>query len=227
MQGNKEFWSNFWNNRAQTDTKYGRESWSISSFYILIHDISNALKLSRDDAVLDAGGGAGDLAIAISPFVKEITLFDYAGDVVNKAKENTAPFPNITVIRDDITTMSNVVGQFGKIIVGSVIQYLDDYTDIEKALCNIHRCLNCEGKVLFTHNPDLDKKAEHISSYAKLDWDQERIKEALEIEEKRFWTDKRLLSSLAKKIGFSESYESPINPQLWQSTHMFDLVLVK
>ena len=84
-----------------------------------------------------------------------------------------------------------------------------------------------KGMAVVTHNPDIRKKEQHIDSYSRLNWDTERIKKGLEMEKKRFWLDVDIIKKIASEIGFSKCYETPINPKLWQSTHMFDFVVEK
>lgn len=194
----------------------------------MLTDIINALELQNEDVVLDAGGGVGWVSMCISPFVKEITLFDYAEEMVNKAKEMTERFGNIRVFLDDLLSMKKVRDKrYNKVIVGSVLQYLDNYEQVNRALSNIYNVMLPKGRAVFTHNPDVRKKEAHIKSYDRLNWSKECLKEALEMEEMRLWLDMGRIEKLARDIGFSKCYETRINPKLWQSTHMFDLVVEK
>jgi hypothetical protein len=47
------------------------------------------------------------------------------------------------------------------------------------------------------------------------------------MEEERLWIDSNAIWDISNQIGFSEFHLLPINPQIWQSTHMFDLLLVR
>ena len=224
---NKDYWKTFWNAHAMSDDNYGRDTWSFADFYILINDVVTALDLKKSDIVLDAGGGAGRMSIAISPFVKKITLFDFGNDIVEKARKETRFLKNIEVLKDDICIFGNITSGYTKAIVGSVLQYLNDYKDVEIILTNLFNVLRKEGRVVFTHNPDLSKKDQHIESYKRLAWDKERIEKSLAIEEQRLWIDKEKFVKISRKVGFSKSHECPINPILWQSTHMFDWLVIK
>jgi ubiquinone/menaquinone biosynthesis C-methylase UbiE len=223
----KEYWRAFWNARAGSDAAYGRDTWSSAEFYLLVADVVMALDLKREDVVLDAGGGTGALAMALSPFVKRITLFDYADDVVARARTETRFIENIECVKDDICAFQQVRPGYTKVIIGSVLQYLDGYEDLERILSHLFRVLVKGGRAMFTHNPDLAKKAAHIQSYEHLDWEKERIRESLAIEEKRLWIDKERFRQISVRAGFSRSYERPVNGHLWQSTHMFDWVVEK
>lgn len=216
-----------WNQHARQDTMYGRDNWRFSDFCLLLQDIVRAVGFSPADTVLDAGGGTGAIAMVLAPFVRRITLFDIGSEVVAKAKQNAKAFENIEVFEDDVTEMCRIQGPYSRVIVGSVIQYLNSYDELSRALGHVYRVLDIGGKALLTHNPDLSKKEAHIASYGRLQWDAARIRAALDIEERRFWIDKERLSAIALGLGFCASYETPIQPDLWQSTHMFDWVLAK
>lgn len=229
MDNIRNFWKRLWNECADSDNMFvqiGRSSYTPLEFFLMIRDICKGLNLEKTDIVLDVGGGCGWVSIYISPFVKEIVLFDYAEKMVEKASKSTSYFDNIHVTHDDILSMKKVKDRkYNKVIVSSVLQYLEDYSQIEIALCNTYSIMLSKGIAIFSHNPDVRKKEAHIKSYSKVNWDKEKIKQALEMEEKRLWLDIKKIKEIASKIGFSRCYEVPINPNLWQSTHMFDFIV--
>ena len=231
MKSVREFWKKVWNEKAKSDNIFvqiGRSSYTPLEFLLMLKDIVDVLEFQSEDVVLDVGGGVGWTSMYISPYVKEITLFDYAEEMVNKAKEKTKHFGNIRVFLDDLLYMGKVRDRrYNKVIVGSVLQYLENYEQVEKALYNVYDVMLPRGKVMFLHNPDVRKKEAYIKSYNGLNWSQERVKKALEGEEMRLWLDIRKVEEAAYKFGFSKCYETPINPKLWQSTHMFDLAVEK
>jgi ubiquinone/menaquinone biosynthesis C-methylase UbiE len=216
-----------WNQRAASDTMYGRDSWRFAEFCLLLRDITRAVGFVPDDTLLDAGGGTGAVAMALSPFVRHITLFDLGSEVVAKAREDTASLGNIEVFEDDVIVMRRITRTYTRVIVGSVIQYLDSYDDLYQVLVQVYRHLEPGGKAMLTHNPDHTRRDEHLASYKRLQWEADRLSAALEVEARRFWVDKGKLSDMALDIGFERSHETPIHPKLWQSTHMFDWVLEK
>jgi len=233
-EGIKEFWKKIWNEHAESKNMFvqiGRSSYTPLEFFLMVKDISNALKFEKNDIVLDAGGGAAWISIAISPFAGKIYLFDYADKMMEKAKENIKHFDNIIeAYVDDIEFMGKTKGlgiAFDKIIISSVLQYFSSYDSIRKILRNIFEVLKNNGKAIVTHNPNIAKKKAHIKSYHCLNWDSKRIQKALEMEEKRFWMDIKKIKEIASKIGFTKCCEVPINSNLWQSTHMFDFLLQK
>ena len=231
MENSREYWKQVWNEHARSDNMFvqiGRSSYTPLEFFIMVKDICEPLNLDKNDLLLDAGGGTGWVSIAVSPFVKQVVLFDYAQEMVKKASELTQCFNNIEVCHDDLLELKNIKQtEYDKIIVSSVLQYFQNYDEIEIVFSNLYKFMKKGGIAILTHNPDIEKKEAHIKSYDRLSWEPERIKNAIDNEYKRFWIDKDKLMEIAKRTGFSQSYETPINPKLWQSTHMFDLVIRK
>ncbi len=225
-----DFWKQLWNEKAENESMFvqiGRSSYTPLHFFLMVKNICDSLNLNKNDIVLDAGGGVGWVSMYVSPFVKEIVLFDYAEQMVNKAMELTVHFGNIKVVHDDILFMKKIRGSYTKVIGSSVLQCLANDEWVKTALYNIYNVIQPGGTAFFSHNPDMRKKEVHIKSYDRLNWEKERISRALEIEEKRLWFDIDKIKKTAHEIGFSKCYETPINPKLWQSTHMFDFVLEK
>ncbi|MDP4093177.1 MAG: class I SAM-dependent methyltransferase [Bacillota bacterium] len=231
MSNVQEFWRNMWNEHAESDSMFvqmGCSSYTPFEYFLTQKDIVDALQFQRDDMVLDAGSGVGWTSMYLSPFVKEIMIFDYAENMIEKAKRKIEHFGNISAVRDDILLMNNIKGRyFNKVIVNSVLQYLENYKQVQTALSNIFSVMSQSSMALFSRNPDMGRKKDHIESYSRLNWDNERIARSLEFEEKRLWLDFNLVKDLALETGFKKCYKVDINPTLWQSTHMFDFVVVK
>jgi predicted TPR repeat methyltransferase len=231
MDDVREFWRKVWNEKATSDSMFvqiGRSSYTPLEFFLMIRDIADALKIEKEDVLLDAGGGVGWVSMCVSPFVSEITLFDYAEEMVNKARETTKYCGNIRVFLDDLLIMEKVRDKkYTKTIVGSVLQYLENYEQVETSLLNTYTVMSPRARAVFTHNPDIRKKENHFKSYDRLNYGKERLKKALDMEEMRLWLDITKIKGIASKIGFSNCYETPINARLWQSTHMFDFVVEK
>jgi protein-L-isoaspartate O-methyltransferase len=220
-------------NSENVFAQMGKSRFSMQQFFITVKDIAEHLDFRKSDVVLDAAGGAGWYSIAISPFVKQIFLFDYVDQMIINAKENILPFSNITAYVDDLLTLNQTHVEIGsdgrvdKIIVGSALQYFSDHSKIETIFKNLFNIMDDNGKAILTLNPDLRKKQEHIASYARLDWSKERIQKGLENEEKRLWLDMDIVSEIANRVGFKKCYETPIDKSIWQSTHMFNFIVEK
>lgn len=229
---NKEmYYKEMWNKSAKSNNMFvqmGRSSYSPIEFFILIKDIIMKLNLEKKDTLLDAGGGAGWISIALSGIVKEITLFDFSEIMIQQAVNNTKIFNNINCFEDNIAEMKNFHKQlFDKILVGSVFQYLENMFRVEESLKELYKISNQDTKILISQNPDISKKEEHIKSYEKLNWEKDKIESALKEEERRLWIDFEDVRKIAEQIGFSKCEKLDINKNLWQSTHMFDIILSK
>ena len=231
MNSNLEFWKKHWVETSKSDNMFvqmGKSSYTAVDFFLTIDDIVRYMKFNETDTLLDAGGGAGWVSLSIAPYVKEAFVFDYSEELVEKAKVNILNFHNIQAYVDDLLLFKNTKAcKFSKIIVGSVLQYFDNYEQIERIFQNLYAALSSGGKAILTLNPDFDLKSAHIASYERLNWDKDRILKSLEIEEKRMWLKVERLDEIASKIGFSKFYTTPISQNLWHSTHMFNYMLEK
>ena len=227
-------WKKYWNKKSTYGplASTGRSGSSISDLYLYLNSTINSLGgISEKDTILDAGGGAGYISMILSPFVKKIYLCDYSKKMIQKSSKNISSYKNIEAYIDDIIFLKNTRKKkinFSKSIVGSVLQYLKNYEEIKKTFENFFYISKKNTPIIFTHNPDLKKKRQFISSYYKLKWNKKKIKQSVKFETKhRFWLDYKKLKKLALTIGYSKCKKCKIDNRLFQSTHMFDLLLIK
>lgn len=234
----KALWHDIHAGNAASDdifVQMGKSGFSMQGFFLSLKDAAEPLELKPSDVLLDGGGGTGWMSIAFSPFVSRILLFDCVEEAVRKADENVRPFGNIVPYVDDLITLSRTKSMLmkenrsvDKAMFNSPLQYLSGMEEVETSFQNLFDILKREGRALYTLNPDLRKKDEHIASYDRLDWPEERKERALEMELKhRLWLDFDQLRTLALSIGFCDCHETPLCQQLWQSTHMFNFLLEK
>jgi protein-L-isoaspartate O-methyltransferase len=216
-------WLNLWQTKATAPdflTQTGRgNSFDFAKFLLYMTDVNNALQLTKTDNLLDIGGATGYITLWLSAFVNSVTMFDYSNKMIDKAIELTTGCPNVTVFQDDILTMAKVQRTFNKVLVGSILQYLANMDEVRIALQNIYNVMSPGGRCLLTHNPDASKKESHIASMPQTE-------ESLRQENERLWIDPSEMWSLTREVGF-ESYRPHINPLIWQSTHMFDILVTK
>ena len=223
-------WKKFWDVKANEDfiSSSGKTSSRKEDFFIYIfYIIKNIRGLNEKDIVLDAGAGAGYLSYCISPLVKKIYSFDFSKKLLVKSKLLNKNRKNIEIFHDNILSMRETVKKkiyFDKIIVGSVLQYLNNYDEIDKIFKNLKKIINSKSIILFTHNPDKKKKISFIKSYNNLNCNKKKIKKSLKIENQRFWLDYNKIKILADKNGF-KSKKIKIDKIFFQSSHMFDLVI--
>jgi cyclopropane fatty-acyl-phospholipid synthase-like methyltransferase len=215
----------------------GKRGYSMSNFFRSVRDITDVLDFQKTDIFLDAAGGAGWYSIALSPLVRQIYLFDYTPELIQLAQENIQPFDNIIAYVDDVTTFNEtrqvLKNDFkrelyvDKIFVGGVIQHLPKVEMIESMFLNVFKTLKENGKALFTQVPDLRKREAHFASYDRLDWPKEEIEKNKQAYLKQKWHEIESISKLAKSVGFRYCTETPIHKTIWQSTNMFNFILIK
>ena len=125
-------------------------------------------------------------------------------------------------VNDGIPFENNIADY---IVCSEVMEHLENPTFF---LNECTRVLKNGGKLLLTHNPDIFQKDSFIESYNKLDWSKEKIAKAIKFEKyDRLWINYDRLEKIAKSAGFSTSKKLKIPSLLFQSTHMFDLLLEK
>lgn len=227
-------WKAYWNKVSEGNSfsSMGRDSYSTQELFIYINSICQSFKKFKvDDILLDVGGGKGYLSMAFSPYVKSVTLIDFSDAMIKKASILTSEFKNIEVFEDRLPNLEKIQFQkkvFSKILIGSVIQYLNNYDEIETSFCNLIKLSDVKGKILFTHNPDITKKQSFIDSYYMLNWPKQKLKSAIDFEKNdRFWFDFEILKEIAHSVGFKKCERISIPTNLFQSSHMFDFMLYK
>jgi ubiquinone/menaquinone biosynthesis C-methylase UbiE len=65
-----------------------------------------------DERVLDAGTGAGAVAFAIAPLVREVVAVDLVPELLAEARRRAADFPNVTFVEGDVAALPRDVGSF-------------------------------------------------------------------------------------------------------------------
>jgi SAM-dependent methyltransferase len=218
-------WLEMWNQKATTEnyfTQTGRgSSFTMYQFLLYIQDVQNILKLCKEDNLLDIGGGPAWVSMHLSPFVNSVTMTDFSAEMIEKAKGQVKAFGNIRAFQENILNTHSwdlrfCMG-FNKVLVGSVLQYLKNMDEVKQALHNIYNVME-SGIVLFTHNPDLTQKESHLATVPL---------ESLEMENDRLWIDPNEIYDIAMGLGFRTCRILPINPLIWQSTHMLDFMVIK
>ena len=226
-------WTNFWDNKASEDfiQSTGKTSERTEDFYLYIYEIIKNLKgINKKDIILDVGGGAGYLTYCLSPLVNRLYSFDFSKKMVKKSIALNKNNKNVIVYKDNILSLKNQKFKkkiITKIIVGSVLQYLKNYSEIDNVFKNLKKISSDKTIILFTHNPDLQKKKFFIKSYKKLNWSKNKILRRQKLEQKRFWLDFDELKKIAKNNQFEKIQKIKIDRRFFQSTHMYDFLLMK
>jgi len=67
---------------------------------------------SGDERALDSGCGAGALAFALAPHVREVVGVDVVPELLEQARQRTDRFPNATFVEGDATKLPFELGSF-------------------------------------------------------------------------------------------------------------------
>lgn len=65
-----------------------------------------------DERALDAGTGAGALALALAPLVREVVGVDVVPELLEQARKRAAAFPNVSFLEADATALPFDLGSF-------------------------------------------------------------------------------------------------------------------
>ena len=231
MHNKKNIWQTIWKNLSKKDefTSMGRSSYLLKDFFrYSIDSLENLNPISKNTIFLDCGGGTGLYSWILYPFVNKIYLIDFNKDMIMLAKKRFKNQKKIKIFRQDIRKIKfNDKVKFDRVIFGSVLQYLNNYLEIDNIFLNLKKLTKKNSKILFTHNPDIEKKNIHLKSYKKLNWGKKKINDALKNENVRFWIDFKQIKKLAKKNGFKIKDKIKINKSLYGNTHMFDFLIYR
>jgi len=225
-----EFWRDFWNKSAKKhmDIRFisGWGNRTFQEMLFVITDVAKKLELRSEDVLLDVGCGAGLFEIAFSPWLKEIYGVDYSEEQIKIAKRNTEKYDNVVTKRANILNLPFEDGFFNKVLVNSVIQYLNGMGEVEKAFEELNRVTRKQCRILVSLIPDADKKKEFIRGYSKLGLSKEEIKEKIESTERAIWFDKNELKRMAKNCGF-QTIDDARSFDEFQKRYYFDLIIEK
>lgn len=182
------------------------------------------LQLERNDVILDVGCNTGLYCVALTHWVKEIRGIDYIPELVKRAIENTKYYPNIEIRKGDILNIPFETNFFNKILVNSVIHYLEDIEDVRKAFIEIRRVIKRGGRALISLIPDATKKKEYLDGVWKLDLSEDKKREIYKKNETALWLCPEEVMRIAYVISLKANVLS-ISKGVWQSWYMFNVLL--
>ena len=231
MKQNKYNWKHFWDDQSKKDhfVSMGRSAYSLDDFNSYFTNvIKNLSPISNKTKFLDCGGGIGLFSWIIYPFVKEIYLTDYSKEMIKQAKKRFKGKKKIRIYLKDVRNLQFKKNlKFDRILFGSVLQYLEDYNDIDIIFKSLKKITSKNSKILFTQNPNIFQKSKHLKSYKKLKWKKSKILKSLIEEEKRFWINFNEIKKIANNNGFKATSKINKSKGLYENSHMFDFLLYK
>jgi ubiquinone/menaquinone biosynthesis C-methylase UbiE len=205
-------WLQVWNDKSKTENMFdqmGRRDYTPFQFLVMCKDIAEKLEFNHDDIVLDIGAGVGWTSFYIAPFVKEITAFDYAEELVEIGLPAMKHYSNLRILRDNMLIMGHVRDRkYTKAMAGGCpFQYLNDYDEVKQALKNIFDVMEVNGRLLITH----------IGNEANR-WENSNF----------LWFSSEWLHDVMREIGFRFGKIYPVNEALsTQAWYTFDLMVIK
>jgi ubiquinone/menaquinone biosynthesis C-methylase UbiE len=101
---------------------------------------------SGDERALDSGSGAGALAFALAPHVREVVAVDLVPELLEQGRKRAAPrFPNVAFVEGDATKLPFELGSFD--LTGS-LRTLHHIARPELAVAELSRVTRLRGRVL-------------------------------------------------------------------------------
>ena len=108
------------------------------------------------DTVLECACGTGAISAQIAKKCKRLIATDYSAGMLRDVKRKCAHFPNVTVRRADITSLTCRDERFDKVVAGNVIHLLPDPA---QALNELMRVTKRGGKVIIPTYINNSKKS--------------------------------------------------------------------
>lgn len=113
--------------------------------------ILSALKLVRDDVVLDAGCGTGRFTLLVAPLVRRVFGIDHSATSIQilKDKADVKGITNIIATVGDITELQLESASVDKVMSVGVIQHIPSHSERLKTIRDFYRVLKNGGRLVF------------------------------------------------------------------------------
>jgi ubiquinone/menaquinone biosynthesis C-methylase UbiE len=107
--------------------------------------VARFIALRGDERALDSGSGAGALAFALAPHVREVVAVDLVPELLEQGRKRAARFPNVTFVEGDATRLPSELGYFD---LASSLRTLHHIARPELAVAELARVTRPRGRVL-------------------------------------------------------------------------------
>jgi ubiquinone/menaquinone biosynthesis C-methylase UbiE len=97
-----------------------------------------------DERALDSGAGAGALAFALAPHVREVVAVDLVPELLEQGRKRADSFPNVTFVEGDATRLSFGLGSFD---LACSLRALHHIARPELAVAELARVTRHRGRV--------------------------------------------------------------------------------
>jgi SAM-dependent methyltransferase len=101
--------------------------------------------LRGDERVLDAGSGAGALAMAVAPFVREVVAVDLVPELLEEGRRLAHEMPNVTFVDGDLMHLPGSIGDFD---LAGCLRVLHHISRPELAVAELSRVTRPGGRIL-------------------------------------------------------------------------------
>lgn len=98
-----------------------------------------------DERALDSGSGAGALAFALAPHVREVVGVDLVPELLDQARARAERFPNVTFVEGDATKLPFGYGEFD---LACTLRTLHHIARPELAVAELVRVTRARGRLL-------------------------------------------------------------------------------
>ena len=98
-----------------------------------------------DERALDSGTGAGALAFALAPHVREVVGVDLVPELLDQARARAERFPNVTFVEGDATKLPFGYGEFD---LACTLRTLHHIARPELAVAELARVTRARGRLL-------------------------------------------------------------------------------
>ncbi len=131
-------------------------------FMKLYPDVFN---LGRQDTVLNIGCGAGYLDFLLASRVKELCAIDVSSKFIELTKKRCALMKNVrtAMLGENYTDLSQY-GNFSVFLCNSVVQYYQNYQELESLILSARACALPGARMLITDLPQPDNLMEWMGN---------------------------------------------------------------
>lgn len=224
------YWKKEWQQKAKDKNAFaaaGAGNFARNPFEFLHqwNAVCKALRFRDSDRVLDIGCNTGLYTVLAAPWVACVDGIDFAPELVKAAKGNAASYKNIHVQKGSILKIPFRKNLFDKVMVNSVIQYLDD-GDIATAFQEIARVLKPSGRAFVSLIPAAHKKQIYLDGIWKLKRTRKEKQEIYDKNSMVAWPHPGELIEIARAAGL-QGKTVAVPAAVWQSWYMFSMILTK
>lgn len=225
----QNFWIEHWKKRSQLSDEINVSGWGskqIKEYLYDIDDIAKKLKLKKSDVLLNIGCANGLMELLLNYWLRHIDSIDFCHEMIKKAQANNKANKNVSFYVGNILDLNFLKNRYDKILCNSVIQYLNGLDEVKKAFYQIRKVCKENVQVLISANPDKSKLKQYLDGYDCLQIGEEEKLQKKEATKQLLWTAPVEVAKIAMSLGFKAKVLK-MNPKVWQSWYMYDLLLQK